>query len=98
MWPRTPAAPFCRGGAVRLRVRDTGVGIAECNQQHIFEPFRQVDSGLERQHGGSGLGLVISRRLAELMGGWIDVRSELSVGSESTVVVPVEEPERSEDG
>ncbi len=74
--------------AVRVLVRDTGIGIAERDLPMLFEPFRQVDSGLARQHEGTGLGLSICRRLCELMGGEIRVRSEPGVGSTFTVILP----------
>ncbi len=66
---------------VRLTVQDTGVGIAPDALPHIFEEFRQVDSTLARRHGGAGLGLAISQRLAGLMGSHIEVDSEVGVGS-----------------
>lgn len=75
--------------AVRIIVRDTGVGIAERDLAALFQPFRQVDSGLSRQHDGTGLGLSICRRLCDLMGGDIRVTSEYGVGSSFTVILPV---------
>ncbi len=74
--------------AVRVMVRDTGIGIAERDLAVLFEPFQQLDSGLARQHEGTGLGLSISRRLCELMGGEIRVTSEPGVGSTFTVILP----------
>ena len=56
-------------GRLQVTVTDTGVGIPESAQQHIFERFRQADEGRDRAFGGSGLGLAISRTLAEMMGG-----------------------------
>ncbi len=86
------AVKFTREGEVRVRVgvapgsseaprlqvsvTDTGPGITEAQQARLFQPFSQADSSLTRSHGGTGLGLVISRRLAELMGG--DVRMDWS--------------------
>jgi signal transduction histidine kinase len=77
-----------RDGQVRFTVRDTGIGIAAGDLARLFRPFAQVDTGLTRRHGGTGLGLYISRRLAELLGGRIDVKSELGKGSEFTLVLP----------
>lgn len=74
---------------VRFRVADTGIGIREEDLGALFQPFRQLDAGLTRQHEGSGLGLSICRRLAELLGGSIDVRSQWRVGSEFTVLLPL---------
>ena len=64
-----------------VRVEDTGVGIPAERLQPIFEAFVQADMALTRSHGGAGLGLAISRRLARLMGGDVTVRSDLGVGS-----------------
>lgn len=69
---------------VRLRfsVRDTGIGIAKAKQQLIFEAFSQSDSSTTRRFGGSGLGLTICRHLVKLMGGDLQVNSQLGQGSE----------------
>ncbi|HWH75307.1 MAG TPA: ATP-binding protein [Methylibium sp.] len=62
-------------------VSDTGSGIPGDKQQAIFELFTQADASTTRQHGGTGLGLAIARKLVELMGGRIEVRSEVGAGS-----------------
>ena len=81
----TQASPDARlpgpGPWVYVRVEDTGVGIPADRLQPIFEAFVQADMTLTRAHGGAGLGLAISRRLARLMGGEVTVRSEVGVGS-----------------
>ena len=64
-----------------MRVEDLGSGIPADRLEAVFEPFVQADMTLTRQHGGAGLGLAISRRLARLMGGDLTARSELHVGS-----------------
>lgn len=69
---------------VRCVVSDTGIGIAESAQAHIFEPFAQAQSDTTRRYGGTGLGLAIVRRLVTAMGGSIDVHSELGRGSTFT--------------
>ena len=75
---------------VRFSVMDTGPGIAPEDARRLFRPFVQLDAGLTRRHGGTGLGLYISQRLAHLLGGRIDVESELGVGSTFTLVLPRE--------
>ena len=77
-----------RGSAVWLKVKDSGIGIPEDELMRLFRPFVQVDSGLTRRHGGTGLGLYISRRLATMLGGHIEVNSTPGVGSTFSVVLP----------
>ncbi len=64
-----------------VEVSDTGIGIPEDQQGHIFEAFRQADGSIRRQYGGSGLGLAIAARLVGIMGGTISVRSQPGQGS-----------------
>ncbi len=74
---------------VRLSVEDTGIGIPPERLHAIFEAFTQADSSTTRRYGGTGLGLTICKRLAELMGGRIDVRSEVGRGSTFWVDLPL---------
>jgi signal transduction histidine kinase len=78
-----------QAGAVRVRVEDTGMGIKPENLQDLFRPFKQLDTGLSRQHEGTGLGLAICRRLVGLMGGTIEAASEWGKGSVFTVTLPL---------
>jgi PAS domain S-box-containing protein len=66
---------------VCFQVIDTGVGIPEDRQEHLFQPFTQADASMARKFGGTGLGLAISRRLAEVMGGDITLESDIGVGT-----------------
>jgi len=76
------------GAWILLSVEDSGIGIAPENQAIIFEEFSQVDSSRTREYEGSGLGLTITRRLVELQGGTIWVRSNLNTGSQFHVALP----------
>jgi signal transduction histidine kinase len=99
------ACKFTKGGVVRLRivraeesgqhwvdfaVSDTGIGMTEEQLGRLFQQFSQADASTTRQFGGSGLGLVISRRLCRLMGGDITATSAPGEGSTFTVRLPTE--------
>lgn len=80
---------------LRMAVVDSGIGIAEENKDKLFKRFSQVDGSNTRKYGGSGLGLVITKQIVELMGGNISVQSKEDVGSTFIVEIPLEVVERS---
>ena len=79
--------PDMRGGAV-ITVSDSGIGIAEQNMAHVFEPFWQADSGLDRLKEGAGIGLPLARQLIALHGGRLELESRLGEGTKVTVHLP----------
>jgi len=78
--------------AVEISVSDTGIGIAESDRARLFEAFRQLDSTIARQQHGTGLGLALTKRFAELHGGQLTVVSELGKGSRFTLRLPLVPP------
>lgn len=80
--------PVADAHVLKIDVEDSGIGIPETALPFIFDKFRQADSSVSRRYGGSGLGLSISRNLAELMGGTIKVKSQQGVGSTFSLIVP----------
>ena len=76
--------------ALSVAITDTGIGIKPEDLVRLFQPFRQLDTALSRNHEGTGLGLAICRRLAGLMGGTVVAQSQWQVGSIFTVTLPLE--------
>lgn len=72
-----------------LEVKDTGIGIPKEKQFLLFQPFRQIDGSLSRQHEGTGLGLVLTKRLAELHGGTVSLESEAGLGASFRIWLPI---------
>ena len=79
---------FREAGNYKITVADTGIGIKSDDIERLFKPFHQIDNGLSRKYEGTGLGLSICRRLAELMGGDVGVKSEYGMGSTFWFTVP----------
>ena len=86
---RVTRQPLC----VHFSVRDTGIGISPNQQEHIFMPFGQAHEGIQSRYGGNGLGLSISQRLVQLMGGHIGFESRLDQGSSFWFTLPLVEVE-----
>jgi signal transduction histidine kinase len=80
-------------GQVKFAVSDTGIGIAPELHAAVFDDFSQVDSPVQKRLRGTGLGLSLSRQLAVLLGGRVEVESELGKGSVFSVIVPVQLPQ-----
>jgi signal transduction histidine kinase len=80
-------------GMVRFAVRDTGIGIAPADQERIFQDFAQVDGPIQRRVRGTGLGLPLTKKLAALLGGHVELQSAPGAGSTFTVMVPAVLPE-----
>ncbi|MEZ4508897.1 MAG: ATP-binding protein, partial [Eubacteriales bacterium] len=95
------AVKFTEHGGVRISIRaqrssvsvtvaDTGIGVSKEELPHIFDEFRQADGSTSRRFGGAGLGLAISKKYADLLGGIIQVKSTPGQGSEFTLTLPME--------
>jgi len=82
------AARGCDEGHVEIAITDTGIGIAPHDLAIIFEDFRQVDGSFTRRFGGLGIGLTLARELIALLGGTLDLRSEIGVGTSVYVRLP----------
>ncbi len=80
--------------SVTLQVRDTGIGIAPKDISKAMSPFGQVDSELSRQYEGTGLGLPLTKKLTEVMGGTFSIQSELGEGTTITITLPRAAPEQ----
>jgi CheY-like chemotaxis protein len=78
------------GERLRLGVADTGVGIPLEAQPHVFHAFSQADNSTTRKYGGTGLGLTITRQLAELMGGAVEMDSRVGAGTRMALAIPLE--------
>jgi signal transduction histidine kinase len=83
------SAKYRTPGWVTFAVADTGIGIAEEHQGALFQDFVQLDSPIQKRFRGTGLGLALSKRLAELLGGSVAVQSELGKGSTFSAIIPI---------
>ena len=87
---RLEAKPIRTGSRswVEFRVSDTGIGMSQEQIDRLYQPFMQAEALTTRKYGGAGLGLAISRRLCQIMGGSLSVESQLGQGSAFTVHLP----------
>ncbi|OQW31062.1 MAG: hypothetical protein A4E19_20635 [Nitrospira sp. SG-bin1] len=86
---RVRAELMGEGNRVAFSVSDTGIGIAEADQTRIFEEFSQLDNPIQRKVKGTGLGLPLCKKLAELLGGTVSVSSRPGIGSTFSAVIPL---------
>jgi PAS domain S-box-containing protein len=86
----TVSSEFSPLGDVVISVTDTGIGMAAEDIPRALQPFGQIDNSLARSHGGTGLGLPLAKRLAELHGGTLTIESQLGEGTTATVTLPAE--------
>lgn len=91
--PINPTTPY-----LCLEVQDSGIGIPQNKWHLLFRPFQQVDASLTRHHEGTGLGLVLTKRLAELHGGTVSLESEENQGSKFRVWLPLTEMQQPQTG
>ncbi len=77
------------GDMAKFSISDTGIGIKEEDKNKLFNDFEQLDSGISKKYGGTGLGLAVTKKLVELHGGKIRVESEFGVGSTFTFMLPI---------
>ncbi|MEG4026145.1 PAS domain-containing protein [Microcoleus sp. S13C4] len=94
--PRVPQLLILDAEFLIFRVTDTGIGMTKEQQERLFQPFTQADNSTTRKYGGTGLGLTISQRFCQMMGGDIEVTSELDCGSTFTAFLPASLFRRSE--
>jgi signal transduction histidine kinase len=86
-------APLPSGDFIEISVEDTGIGIRAEDMPKLFREFSQIESGFTRSHHGTGLGLVLAKRMVGLHGGWIRAESEFGRGSCFTFGIPIIQPE-----
>jgi len=86
------SATLARAGLVCLAVEDTGIGIAESDLGRLFVDFQQLEAGAAKKHGGTGLGLALTRRLVEAQGGSVGVESVVGEGSRFFALLPLHAP------
>lgn len=84
--------PNRKNSTVEISVTDTGIGISEEDQHHLFSPFTQVDNSITRNYEGTGLGLTLVKRLVELHGGSVSLDSAPGKGSQFTITLPWHDP------
>ena len=74
---------------IKFDIKDTGIGMNEEQLKNVFEEFTQAESSTSKDYGGTGLGLPISKKMTEMMGGQIDAVSEVGKGTTFTITIPI---------
>ncbi|MEE1896698.1 ATP-binding protein [Flavobacterium rakeshii] len=87
---------YIKNQSVFISVTDTGIGIAKESHANVFKEFTQANDGIEKKFGGTGLGLTISKKIIELLGGTIELQSEEGKGSEFTIIIPYQKGKKTE--
>ncbi|BAY11997.1 hybrid histidine kinase/response regulator HrmK [Calothrix sp. NIES-2098] len=80
---------FAQGNFLHFTVWDTGTGISQADQTQLFQPYFQIANSTVARHEGTGLGLAVTRKLAEVHGGCVEVESEVDCGSRFTIILPL---------
>ena len=78
---------------LKVSVTDTGIGIAESEKKYVFTPFRQANAGIQKEYGGTGLGLSVSQQIVSLLGGKLEFESTEGVGTTFSMTIPAHTPE-----
>ena len=74
---------------IRFDVTDTGIGMSKKQLDKVFEEFTQAETSTSKKYGGTGLGLPISKKMTELMGGYMEVKSKKGKGTTFSIIIPI---------
>ncbi len=76
---------------IEIRIKDSGIGINEKKQRHMYDAFEQGEHYLSKKYGGTGLGLAITKKIIDLLDGEIHIDSEIGKGTQVTIILPFKE-------